>query len=110
MSLDHEFADGSGGSTQGREFVRAGWRGYFAFCPYCWVKPDEAIVGDNCVIAIGEAGGTHLEAGTLPAGNEWRIPAAWRAAIKGGLLEHWHVYADNKPAHDIFARRQLESQ
>lgn len=102
-SLDHEFIDSLGGSVRGREAVRAAWQGYFAFCPDYWVRPDE-IIGGNCVVVFGQAGGTITEAGQLRTANAWRIPAAWRAVVKGDLVERWQVYANNKPVHDILAR------
>jgi len=105
-SADHEFIDSLGGSVRGRDAVRAAWLGYFAFCPDYWVKADEIIGGGACVALFGQAGGTIVEDGKLHPANEWRIPAAWRALIKDGLVECWQVYADNKPVYDILARLQ----
>ena len=33
MTEDHVFIDSLGQSTRGREKMRTGWQGYFAFCP-----------------------------------------------------------------------------
>ena len=33
MTEDHVFIDSLGQSVRGREKMRAGWRGYYAFCP-----------------------------------------------------------------------------
>lgn len=104
VSLNHEFIDSLGGSVRGREPVRAAWRAYFALCPNYWIRPDEVIGGADCVAIFGEAGGTIVEVGNLLAANEWRVPAAWRAATKDGLVERWQVFADNKPVYDIVAR------
>lgn len=106
ITLDHEFIDSLGGVVRGRESVRAAWRAYFAFCPDYWVRPDEVIGGANCVVALGQAGGTIIEAGQIRAANAWRTPAAWRAVVGRDFVEHWQVYADNKPVHDILARLQ----
>lgn len=103
-SLDHEFIDSRGGSVCGREAVRVAWQGYFAFCSDYWVRPDEVISCGACVVVFGEAGGIIIETGQLLAANAWRIPAAWRAVVKGDLVERWQVYADNGPVYDILAR------
>jgi ketosteroid isomerase-like protein len=108
VSSDHEFIDSLGGSVRGREAVRIAWHGYFAFCPDYWVNADEIIGGGNCVALFGHAGGTIIEDGKLLAANEWRIPAAWRAVIKDGLVECWQVYADNKSVYDILAPQSAQ--
>ena len=33
MTEDHVFTDSLGQTVRGREKMRAGWKGYFAFCP-----------------------------------------------------------------------------
>jgi hypothetical protein len=30
-------------------------------------------------------------------GVEWKVPAAWRAVVRDGLIAEWQVYVDNEP-------------
>lgn len=104
MTEDHVFVDSLGNSTQGREKMRAAWRGYYAFCPDYWVTHEEIFPNGQTVAVFGAAGGTIAAQGDLPAANKWRIPAAWLAVVQGDLVEEWRVYADNKPVYDIVSR------
>ena len=97
MTEDHEFIDSLGQTVRGRETMRAGWRGYYSFCPDYWVSHEEVLANGNVVAVFGAAGGTI-------AGTEWRTPAAWLAVVENGLLKRWRVYADNKPVYDILAK------
>jgi uncharacterized protein (TIGR02246 family) len=104
MTDDHVFSDSLGNKVQGREKMKTGWQGYFAFCPDYWVT-HEAIFGDgNSVAVFGAAGGTIAANGKLPPENKWRTPAAWLAIVENGLVKEWRVYADNKPVYDIMAK------
>lgn len=109
MAEDHVFIDSLGQSVRGRETMRAGWRGYFAFCPDYSVSHEEILENGNTVAIFGSAGGTIAVGGELPAKNKWQIPAAWRAVVEEGLLKEWQVYADNKPVYDILARPKSHS-
>jgi ketosteroid isomerase-like protein len=104
LTEDHVFTDSLGQSVSGREMMRAGWRGYFEFCPDYWVTHEEAFANGKLVAVFGAAGGTIAAGGGLPPENKWRVSAAWRAIVEDGLIKHWRVYADNKPVYDILAR------
>lgn len=104
MTEDHVFTDSLGQSVRGREKMRAGWRAYYAFCPDYWVLHEEILASGKLVAVFGAAGGTIAANGKLAPENKWRTSAAWLAAVEGGLLKEWRVYADNKPAHEILAR------
>ncbi len=41
MTEDHVFTDSLGESIRGREKIRGGWQGYYAFCPDYWVSHEE---------------------------------------------------------------------
>jgi ketosteroid isomerase-like protein len=104
MTDGHVFVDSLGNKVQGREKMKTGWQGYFAFCPDYWVT-HESIFGDgNSVAAFGAAGGTIAADGKLPPENKWRTPAAWLAVVENGLVKEWRVYADNKPVYDTMAK------
>jgi limonene-1,2-epoxide hydrolase len=104
MTEDHVFVDSLGQSTCGREKMRAGWRGYYAFCPDYWVTHDEIFQNGNIVAAFGSAGGTIAFNGRLLLENKWCVSAAWRALVEDDLVKEWRVYADNKPVYDIMAK------
>ncbi len=104
MTADHVFIDSLSHAVRGRDNMRLGWRGYFAFCPDYWVAHDEIFPSGNLVAVFGAAGGTIAADGKLPPQNQWRASAAWLAVVDEGLLRQWRVYADNKPVYDILAR------
>jgi ketosteroid isomerase-like protein len=104
MTEDHVFIDSLGHSVSGRENMRAGWRGYFAFCPDYWVAHEEIFPSGRLVAVFGAAGGTIADKGKLPPENRWRTSAAWLGIVENGLVKQWRVYADNKPVYDILAK------
>ena len=104
LSADHEFIDSLGHQVNGRENMRSGWRGYFAFCPDYWVSHERIFTSGQRVAIFGAAGGTIAADGQLPLENQWTISAAWLAVVENGLIRQWRVYADNKPVYDILAR------
>jgi ketosteroid isomerase-like protein len=106
MTEDHVFIDSLGQSVSGREKMRSGWQGYFAFCPDYRVSHEEIFPNGNLVAIFGAAGGTIAAGGRLPPENRWRVSAAWLAIVEGRLVRQWRVYADNKPVYDILARPQ----
>jgi ketosteroid isomerase-like protein len=104
MTEDHTFIDSLGHSVSGRDNMRLGWRGYFAFCPDYWVSHEEIFPSGERVAVFGAAGGTIAADGELPPENRWRTSAAWLAIVDNRLVKQWRVYADNKPVYDIMAR------
>ncbi len=98
MTEDHVFLDSLGNRNEGREKMRAGWRGYFGMCPDYWVSHEELFEKGDWVAAIGVAGGTIR-------GKQWKTPAAWLAVVENGRVKEWRVYADNKPVYDILAAK-----
>lgn len=94
MTEDHLFIDSLGKQIRGRDKMRAGWRGYFAFCPDYWVSHEDVFANGNRVAVFGSAGGTIK-------GTPWRTPAAWLAVVEDGHVKEWRVYADNKPVYDL---------
>jgi len=98
MAEDHTFIDSLGNATQGREKMRAGWRGYYAMCPDYWVSHEQIFENGNLVAVFGLAGGTI-------SGTKWKTPASWLATVNKGLVKEWRVYADNKPVYDILAKK-----
>jgi ketosteroid isomerase-like protein len=108
MTEDHTFVDSLGHSVTGRDNMRLGWHGYFAFCPDYWISHEEIFPSANRVAVFGAAGGTIAAAGSLPPENAWRTSAAWLAIVEKGQVKQWRVYADNKPVYDIIARSKRE--
>ena len=103
MTEDHVFVDSLGQTVRGREAMRKGWQGYFAFCPDYWVSHEEVFSNRNQVAVFGAAGGTI-------AGEKWRVTAAWLAVAENGLVKEWRVYADNKPVYEILAESRKAAQ
>jgi len=97
MSEDHRFIDGLGQAVDGRERMEKGWLGYFSWFPDYRIKVDDILSNGNVVALFGTAEGTFSVNGKLAAENHWKIPAAWKAVIRGEQVSEWSVYADNEP-------------
>jgi ketosteroid isomerase-like protein len=97
MAAEHVFVDSLGNRVEGARSMEAGWRGYFTMCPDYWLRVDHLMSEGDTLLAAGEAGGTI-------DGEKWRIPAAWKAVIRGGGVVEWRVFADNKPVYEILGR------
>ena len=97
MSEDHHFIDGLGQAVDGRERMEKGWLGYFSWFPDYRIKVDDILSNGNVVALFGTAEGTFSVNGKLAAENHWKIPAAWKAVIRGEQVSEWSVYADNEP-------------
>jgi uncharacterized protein (TIGR02246 family) len=104
MTEDHVFIDALGNSVRGREKMRTGWRAYFTMCPDYRVSHEDIFHNGNTVAMFGSAGGTISVNGQLMPENKWQTPAAWRVVVRGGLIQEWRVYTDNKPVYDILAK------
>jgi ketosteroid isomerase-like protein len=100
MTPDHVFVDSVGNRVCGATSMEVAWLGYFAMCSDYWIQADDVIAECDTVLAAGEAGGTI-------DGAAWRTPAAWKAVVRGGMVQEWRVFADNKPVYEILARRKL---
>jgi len=97
MPEDHVFVDSLGNVIHGRETMRAGWKGYFAWFPDYEISITKAFHEGNMVALFGTARGTYCVDGKLLEENKWEIPAAWLAVVRYGLIAEWQVYADNSP-------------
>ena len=98
MTEDHLFVDSLGNRVQGREAMRAGWRGYFSLVPDYTITVEETYAAGGIVVMLGMAQGT-------TNGGRWQTPATWRADIRGSQIASWRVYADNEPIRKLLANQ-----
>jgi ketosteroid isomerase-like protein len=98
-SPGHVFVDSLGNRFTGEARLRQAWEWYFAAFPDYRIEVESLAVGSDCVLLSGLASATHAGSGA-----RWSIPAAWKATIDGEHIEHWQVYADNKPVYEILNR------
>lgn len=101
MTEDHAFVDALGARIQGREGMRQAWKMYFGMIPDYKVSHEELFSKGNLVAVVGAARGTYAPGGGPRKENQWEIPAAWLAVVRGGLVAEWHVYADNQPVRKL---------
>jgi ketosteroid isomerase-like protein len=100
MSADHTFIDPHGNEVVGREKMLAGWRGYFEWFPDYEIEVVQIFENGEEFGLFGYAGGSFK-------GNperSWRLPAAWKAVVKGQRVTLWQVYADTKIPFEIIER------
>ena len=97
-TADHVFIDSLGSKLSGHKQLEQGWSGYFSLFPDYRIEVEAAASQNTVVIACGFASATHAA-----SKKSWRIPAAWRAIVKGGQIAEWQVYADNKPVYELLS-------
>ena len=95
---DHVFIDSLGAQMSGRERLEQGWTGYFSLFPDYRIDLETTTARNVVVLACGFASASHAI-----SKKSWRIPAAWRAIVKGGQITEWQVYADNKPVYELLS-------
>jgi ketosteroid isomerase-like protein len=101
MTEDFLFVDGLGQEVRGWRNMDLGWKGYFELFPDYSIQVDDVFAEGNAVGVFGYAQGTLAVSGQMPVENRWRIPAAWKAIVRDGLIAEWRVYADNEPVWKI---------
>lgn len=102
LSSSHVLVDSLGRELAGRAAVTDAWREYFALFPDYRIETEVTVSDGDVVAVFGAASGAYAHAAP-GVDASWRIPAAWRAVVVGGLIDKWQVYADNKPVYDILA-------
>ena len=96
MTEDHVFVDSLGTRFTGRETMAEGWTEYFRMVPDYTIAIAEVHTSSAVVILLGTAQGTLAARSQLRPKNQWQIPAAWRATVRGDQVSEWRVYADNQ--------------
>jgi uncharacterized protein (TIGR02246 family) len=104
MTEEHRFVDSLGKVVEGRERMRAGWKGYFAMVPDYNIVVDEKFVDGPLVVLLGTGQGTYAGGGYTAAENRWSTPVALRAFVENGKVAEWRVYSDNEPMRRLMAR------
>jgi len=94
MTEDHTFIDAAGTKETGRKKMIEGWSSYFKMFPDYKIEIEDIIQENEIVGAFGTASGTYNGKRGLVPENIIKMPAAWRAVIKGGKVKNWQVYAD----------------
>jgi ketosteroid isomerase-like protein len=97
MTSDHRLLDAGGTVVTGTHRLEAAWRAYLRMIPDYAIVIDRTLADGETVVLLGSAGGTYVPDAPGGAGGAWRVPAAWRAVVRAGLVAEWQVYADNEP-------------
>jgi ketosteroid isomerase-like protein len=100
MSDDHTFIDAHNNQVSGREKMIDGWRGYFEWFPDYYIEVTEVFQQDDKLALFGFAGASFKN----KEGENWRLPAAWKATVKDGRVTLWQVFADTKIPFEIIER------
>lgn len=106
MTDDFLFVDGLGQEVRGWRNMDLGWKGYFELFPDYVIQVDDVFSEGALVGLFGYAQGTFAVGGQMPKENRWRIPAAWKAMVRDGLVAEWHIYADNEPVWKIMRAKR----
>jgi ketosteroid isomerase-like protein len=122
MTDDHVFQDALGERFVGREKMRHGWTLYFATVKNYKIYVEDYFMREESVAMFGNASGTYAHAkypgesgdrmpppGPPAAANSsdgfWKVPAAWYAVVRNGLVAEWRAYADNQPLRKLMGER-----
>ncbi len=105
MTDNHRFVDSQGNETAGKETMRAGWTGYFQLFPDYKIEVTTVFAEGETFGAFGFAGAAFKGLSDVKD-NCWRLPASWKAVIKGDKIDFWQVYADAKIPYDIIEKNR----
>ncbi|MGO8759092.1 MAG: nuclear transport factor 2 family protein [Terracidiphilus sp.] len=104
MTEEHRFVDSLDRVVEGRDAMRAAWKGYFALVPDYTIVVEETFCDGPIVVLLGTAQGTYAGGGQLTPENHWETPVALRAFVEDGKVAAWRVYADNEPMRRLMGR------
>lgn len=97
-TAEHRFVDSLGHVLSSHERLREAWSGYLRLFPDYCIQIELLVAAGEWVLLAGAASATAQKK------HHWRIPAAWRAQVRGDLINLWQVYADNKPVYELLGR------
>ncbi|MGH9531001.1 MAG: nuclear transport factor 2 family protein [Terriglobales bacterium] len=104
MAADGAFIDSMGMKITGQANLRQAWTQYFRMVPDYRISHTEIFSQGSTVALFGEARGTFTHDGLLHRENAWSTPAAWRAAVEGGRIRVWQIFADNEPIRQVMRK------
>jgi ketosteroid isomerase-like protein len=104
LGPDSVFVDSLGNQIEGADKMRSAWEGYFKIVPDYAISHSDIFANGEIVAVFGSAQGTFSKDGTLRREDFWKMPAAWRAIVKGGKIARWEVFADNEPLRAIMRK------
>jgi ketosteroid isomerase-like protein len=96
MTDDHVLVDATGDAATGHAALEEAWLGYLNRFPDYRIELERVLEDGETAVAIGTA------SATAPLGP-WRVPAAWKAVVRGGRLAEWRVYSDTKTVYDLLS-------
>lgn len=89
--------DATGGIFSGRRTMRQGWESFFGMFPDYRIEVEVLVAEGETVALFGWASGTFSGRGGEAVAASFRIPAAWKAVVRDGLVAEWTVCADIEP-------------
>jgi ketosteroid isomerase-like protein len=91
MTDDHLFVDAEGNEHRGRLAMHDAWRSYFDWFPDYAIEVERVVAAEGVTGFFGWASATYSE-----SGRSWRLPGAWLAVERDGLVAEWRVYCDTR--------------
>ena len=98
MTKDHLFVDAEGTDHHGRAEMHEAWRICFDWFPDYEIDIERTVSGEGVTSFFGWASGTYSG-----NGRSWRLPAAWLAVEREGLVAEWRVYCDTRLPAEILS-------
>ena len=91
MTDDHLFVDAEGDEHRGRVAMHEAWRAYFEWFPDYAIEVERVVSTEAMTGFFGHASATYSG-----NGRSWRLPGAWLAVERDGLVAEWRVYCDTR--------------
>lgn len=104
LTDDHLFRDSIGINVTGIEDMQEAWESCFMLFPDYSISPENIICSGDEIAIFGIASGTVFIGNRVNDENHWKVPASWRALIRGDKIAKWCVYADIEPIRNIRER------
>ena len=98
MTEDHLFVDAEGNEHRGREAMHDAWRSHFDWFPDYAIEVERTVSSEGVTGFFGWASATYSG-----NGRSWRLPSAWLAVERDGLVAEWRVYCDTRLPAEILS-------
>jgi len=95
ITEDHVFVDSDGGRIEGRGAVLEAWSGFFQLVRDYRLGIEQTLSDGDTVVLLGTASGVCGR--KAEGGRSWRVPAAWRAVVRGDRVALWQVFVNPEP-------------
>ncbi len=104
LTEDHLFTDAANNQHTGKVATLKAWASYLEWFPDFKIEVEQVLQQGDTLALFGFASGTFRTLNSDSTDAHWRLPAAWKAVVKGDKIAAWQAYSDTKVPMDILTK------